>query len=391
MLMTLAALRSDSKNTHGLVRCVDCHFLQDCGGLDGQQGLWGCFSKCYSDGLCGRADWTCPCRPKQFARRLAEVGGDLHSPATSFLTSTLNEEELPLYIPLIQHGSARRTRFRKSFVALPTFGVVGKHRSDPYGPATRSAAGLRRKFVISESAKVLFIWPTHDQLLELYWAKRRALKTPHALLPLRIAAITLPNFSFFTDAPRTHSLWNRKRLIIAAQELTDAGICTIPHLNTLTRADWVFFSDLLKNNLNVKVVAKEFQTGASAEDVERLSWLQEELKRPIHPLLIGGARFLRQVARYFEDFTLVDSNPFMKTQFRMRLSVHPYNNSQKWTRCPTAKNQPLDSLLEHNVRAYEDWVCAEVSVERPKRPSQLRLGRNVGPYRHRPKRRRKSA
>jgi len=228
-------------------------------------------------------------------------------------------------------------------------------------------------------------------LLELYWAKRRAQKTPHALLSLRLTAITLPNFSFFTDAPRTHSLWNRKRLMIVAQELTDAGICTIPHLNTLTRADWDFFRDLLKTNPDLKIVAKEFQTGASIEDVERLSWLQDELKRPLHPLIIGAARFVRQVARRFDNFTLVDSNPFMKTHFRMRLSVHPYNNNQRWTRCPTPRNQPLDALLEHNVRAYEDWVRTEVSIERPKRPSQLRLGREVVPSRQRPNRRRKSA
>lgn len=203
--------------------------------------------------------------------------------------------------------------------------------------------------------------------------------------------MTLPNFSFFNDAPRTHSLWNRKRLIVVAKELTEAGMCAIPHLNTLTAADWDFFRDLLNDNPTLRMVAKEFQTGASIQDVEQLSYLQDFVKRPLHPLLIGGARFVSAVTRYFEKFTLIDSTPFMKTLFRKRLSIDPYNDTRKWTPFPTASDQPLDRLLEHNVRAYHDWVRAAVSTERPELFSQLRLrSRSIAP-RHRPISRRRSA
>lgn len=382
---------SKTRGDETIVSCEDCYFRRDCGGLDGQQGLWGCFSKCKSDGICNRADWTCPCRPIQFARRLGEVGGNLHPLTTRFLTSPVNDRPLPLYVLLIQHRSTRRLPFMGPFVAVPTFKVIGTHRGGAYGPATATASALRREFLVSQNARVLLISPSRDQLLERYWAKRRAHKTADALLALRLTAITLPNFSFFSDAPRTHSLWNRKRIMIVAQELTNAGICAIPHLNTLTRADWDFFRDVLNDNPNLKIVAKEFQTGASIEDVDKLSWLQDTLKRPLHPLIIGGARFLREVAFRFESFTLVDSNPFMKTLFRMRLSIDPYDDTQKWTRFPTPTEQSLDELLRYNLRAYEDWVCTVASTERPKHSSQLRLRKMLVANRHRPIPRRKSA
>lgn len=391
LTMTQTAAVGESSGDGRLVSCADCHFLRDCGGLDGQQGLWGCFSKCKSDGVCSRADWTCPCRPVQFARRLAEVGGNLHPLVTRFLTSPANERPLPLYVPLIHHGYARRRPFKGTFVALPTFKVIGPRGAGAYGPATASASALRKKFLVSQSARVLLISPSRDHLLELYWAKRRTQKTPDALLALRLTAMTLPNFSFFSDAPRTHSLWNRRRLMIVAQELTHARICAIPHLNTLTGADWDFFRVALNYNPDVKIVAKEFQTGASIEDVDQLSWLQDALKRPLHPLIIGGARFLHEVARRFENFTLVDSNPFMKTLFRMRLSIDPYDDTLKWTPFPTTTEEPLDGLLQHNVRAYEDWVHTAVSTERPKTSSQLRLRKVLATKRPRPIPRRRSA
>ena len=127
-MMTQTASLGESRSDRRLVSCAGCHFLRDCGGLDGQQGLWGCFSKCKSDGVCNRADWTCPCRPERFARRLEEVRGDLHPFVTRFLTAPLNDELLPIYVPLIHHGYARRIPFKGTFVALPTFNVIAKRQ-----------------------------------------------------------------------------------------------------------------------------------------------------------------------------------------------------------------------------------------------------------------------
>lgn len=365
---------SVSRSHYEPASCRGCYFLQVCGGLDGQQELWGCFSECKSRGGCQRHDWTCPCRPHAFAHRLAEVGGNLDPISSNFNAISLETSQLPLYVPVIQHGSARHWPLPIGTVALPTFAVIKSHRDKTYGPLPKTASSLRRKFHLSETANILLVSPAQDHFLELYWAKRRAHKTASSLLPLRLAGMSLPNFSFFIDAPRTHSLWNRKRLILVAQELAQAGISAIPHLNTLTNADWAFFEALLKDNPNISVVAKEFQTGASLDDVERLGRLQDKVRRPLHPLIIGGARFLREVAGLFETFTLVDSQPFMKTvKARERLSLDPFTNDQTWTAFPTRKNEFLDQLLLNNIRTYEVWVRAEVAIARPQEAGQLAL------------------
>ena len=52
---------------------------------------------------------------------------------------------------------------------------------------------------------------------------------------LKFAAVTVPNYSYFTDAPRTDILWNRKRAMIVTEELSAAGALVIPHLNALSQ------------------------------------------------------------------------------------------------------------------------------------------------------------
>ena len=373
LTVTRAAHANETKSDSTLVPCQECHFLRDCGGLDGQQQLWGCFSECKSTGLCNQYDWTCPCRPREFARRLAEVGGNLNPIASIFLTASLDNIELPFYVPVIHHGYRRRSRLRQRLVALPTFEVIRSHRGGTYGPVAKTASSLRRKFRVGNNAEVLLISPTHDQLLESYWEKRRAQNMPRSLLELQFIAMSLPNFSFFTDAPRTHTLWNRKRLMLVAREMTESGIAAIPHLNTLTNADGVFWRDILRENPAVTVVAKEFQTGATIDDLEWLARLQDSLKRPLHPLIIGGARFVRAAARHFEALTLVDSQPFMKTVKRQRLSIDPYRNAKRWIAFPTKSGEFLDELLSHNIRVYEHWVRSEIALVRPQEARQLSL------------------
>ncbi|MDO8433847.1 MAG: DUF4417 domain-containing protein [Candidatus Binatus sp.] len=236
-----------------------------------------------------------------------------------------------------------------------------------------TGTALRRKFRIGNKAKVLLVSPTRDQFLEVYWAKRRVHDTPRSVLALQLTAMSLPNFSFFTDAPRTHTLWNRQRLMHVWRELAEAGIAVIPHLNTLTNADGAFWEALLLDNPTVTVVAKEFQTGATIEDLEWVARLQDSLKRALHPLIIGGGRFVRAAARLFESSTLVDSQPFFRTVMRERLSIDPYRNGKIWTKFPTTKGALLDELLEHNIRVYEQWVLGEIELERPNETRQLSL------------------
>ena len=78
---------------------------------------------------------------------------------------------------------------------------------------------------------------------------------------LDIAAITPPNFSFFLDVPRPHSLYNRKRMLRVADEFLRHGIPVAPHLNATNEADWDFWISLFRDSPELSVYCKEFQTG----------------------------------------------------------------------------------------------------------------------------------
>src|SRR5436305_1475916 len=73
-------------------------------------------------------------------------------------------------------------------------------------------------------------------------------------------------------------------------------------------------------------VVKEFRTGKvnpgrGRRAIEDLKQLQQDLGRDIHPIVVGGAQFIEQVAVAFKNFTLIDSTPAMKALKRRRLAL----------------------------------------------------------------------
>jgi hypothetical protein len=50
-------------------------------------------------------------------------------------------------------------------------------------------------------------------MVEGFYAKYRDLHLAEIFADLQITAVTPPNFSFFLDVPRPHSLYNRKRML----------------------------------------------------------------------------------------------------------------------------------------------------------------------------------
>ena len=77
-------------------------------------------------------------------------------------------------------------------------------------------------------------------------------ETAAALARLGTIAMTVPNFSFFENAPRPHTLWNLKRMLIVAEELTTAGLPAVVHLNALTAADWKLWTHFLRVRPEIK-------------------------------------------------------------------------------------------------------------------------------------------
>lgn len=342
-----------------MASCQRCRFEDVCGGLDELQGsLFGCFSSCRAELQCGNYDWTCPCRP-DFVSRWAEVGGWPPRPPVSLRACT--EPTLPTYMPMVvTHGLKTRDVVPVPVAAVTTFELI-KGRGKRRHVDAENAAEFREQCRLPQDSRVLLVSVGHDGRLASYWRTRLQSELPQQLANLGVLGITVPNFSFFTDAPRTHTIWNRARMLRCAEEFSTAGLSVILHLNALTNADWDYWGSLLRDHPQHRYVAKEFQTGLLDPDksdmaIKELAVLQDKLGRELHPLIIGGPRLAAKLPGYFKHFTIIDSKPWMATIKRRLLEAK--NGKIKERQHLTDKGELLDLLLSHNLEQSTERLAA---------------------------------
>lgn len=282
---------------------------------------------------------------------------------------TVGATDLLLYVPVIGHGKRRVRPACAEVVALSLYEVVGGRRGGDYGlRSIPGAAALRAKFGLRTDCRVILLSVGPDQALERFWQNHRAADVPHVLADLELIGATTPNFSFFTDAPRTHSLWNRARTLRVAERLSSAGVAVIPHLNASNKRDWRYWAGFLREHANVRCIAKEFQTGLRHPEAGHLAFqaladLQQAVGRALHPVLIGGARYLPLLRRYFAGRgTVIDSRPFMNTVKRQAADVPSEGDGGRlrWRRRSTPTGAGLDDLLDWNLAHYQSWTVSRL-------------------------------
>ncbi|WP_434387427.1 DUF4417 domain-containing protein [Melittangium boletus] len=333
---------------------------------------------CPGKDLCALRDWTCLCNITKFRKRWQDLGeSPIHVRPHKPLRAL--QEPLPLYVPMIRHGSMREDVFQSPVVALSMFDVLRMFKSSRYGTRVPAAEELRVKFRLPQDAQILLVSVAKDRKLEAYWSNRNADKIPEALAGLSALGVTAPNYSSFIDAPSIHTTWNLLRMRKVTEELSAAGMAVVPHLNARTAANWGFWESLLTEQPSIRFVCKEFQTGLHKYDVGvralgRIAELQRRVGRKLHPILVGGARFAEVAARCFEHFTIIDSTPFIKTVSRKRcVSLDGLRVGWKENFLP--QNDRLDALLEHNHATYADALRnrVELAGSYAERSSQMEL------------------
>jgi hypothetical protein len=233
---------------------------------------------------------------------------------------------------------------------------VGKLR--PINPA-----GLPRYIPVLQGghlrpdARVLLIGVAHDPPLETFWAKHSTNGVCRSLARLGLES-TVPNFSFFTCVPRFQILRNRKRILLTAARLSEAGVRVSPHLNANTPGDWAFWLKFLEQHPEVATVTMEFQTGARRdkafgdEAFNSLASTVKTLGRPIHCLLVGAARYYKAACDHLSAFTVIDSVPFMYAQKRHVL-VKTAASQYVLRPVQTQKLASLQALFESTLQHYE--------------------------------------
>jgi hypothetical protein len=318
------ARQRDELRPHGVIppSCRGCIFFEECGGIEPERALLDCFAhSCCGVGKC---DHVCPFHP-DFQDQLCEVHGLRFD---DLVRLEQRAQEVPFYVPVIDHKSLRFHTLNCPMVALDTYRVfrmvAGKYRA-----VAANAVDLRRMFGLDPSNRIIPRGTAQDRFLEWYWANRRGDRAPDQMAQLGIALVIGPNFSHFLDVPRTDNLFNRKRQLICLEEMAAAGLDAVPHLSAVAPGDWAFWRVYLRERETITYVAKEFQTGNKNKTqgrraIDRLARLQDELGRALHPLVIGGGQFVEYVAARFPQFTLIDSEPFSRATRRRRSDRHGF-------------------------------------------------------------------
>lgn len=359
---------------HGVVsvKCPICLHYGDCGGIEPKRLL---FKEDCFDVSCHRSDPTDnPCRNgtcnnvcphnEQFLHRCSEVGGLQFDNIPKIDQSPTT---LPRYVPLVHHGYGRSESLDWPVVGLKAYEILRLDNAGLYRPVADSPEALRAKFRLHPNTKIVVVGTDRDPPLERYWKYRRRDAVPQAMARLGISLAIGPNFSHFLDVPRTDNLFNRKRQLICLAEMASSGLSPVPHLSAVTPADWLYWKEFLRSNTTVRYAAVEFQTGnkqkaQGGKVIQRLSRLQKELGRPLHMIVIGGCQFLTRLAYEFDEFTLIDSSPFMKAV--KRRSFDGSKAGRAWLENRTKPGESIDGLIAHNVAGYSawvDWRCGSVS------------------------------
>jgi hypothetical protein len=339
--------------------CMNCHDRGVCGGLFTSGNHFDCLVFCECDDP-SDCQYVCPNNLEDYIARSQEVLGFEfdnvpHAP-------TLSYPSLPFAMPLLYHSSGRTGRLKADAVVVPL-----EHLFDRKTGMLKfgSRAAVAESFGFDEGARLIISGVAQDQPIEDYWSFRRETRMPEQLAALRPDLVTVPNYSTPLDTPRWDNLHNMKRIAICWSELVSAGIPTSLHLNACTDRDWERWTEFVAGRDEVRSVAFEFATGAAR--LERGEWHTKKLAalaavpRPLQVVVRGGVVHLDNLYDAFNEVVFVDTTSFIKTMKRKRFVRRPEGKID-WPSAGIPMSQPLDTLLDHNVRGCSG-VISDVAVK----------------------------
>ncbi len=327
--------------------CVECPERLVCGGLQVTANVFDCMSFCQCNGEV-RCNFVCRNNTEHFVMSCQEIRGfDFDNIPRS---RPLPQPDLPFIASLLYHGSRRENRLQAKAVAIKMTDIADyKLGCLKY----KSKERLAEHFKFDINAKLIITGVDQDRFIEPYWTGAHQGKIIDDLCALGADLVTVPNFSLFLEAPRWDNLHNMKRILICWNELVSRGVQTSLHLNARTDRDWERLTDFIGQRDEVASVALEFGTGLARKDrgkwhTEKSLALAEKVGRPLHLVLRGGVKYLREFSSGFSSVTLLDSSAFSKTRSRRQL-VWGSGKPDKWKAIRMEEYEPLDDLLQFNV------------------------------------------
>jgi hypothetical protein len=343
--------------------CAECVFLRDCGGLDGPDYSNGCFQRCDLYCKLNPCDCLCPCTPIGFDEAWDDVGGICIPP--SICVTPRTARKLPYYVPNIHHAGNRRHVLSERVVAIPLAAIIRKNRRG-LEIAFETHDELCFTLKLARSTQVLLSCIAPDQLIEDFWRDHQLKNLLQQVSKLNLLGMTVPNYSFMLDTPRVNSLYSLSRIFRLVDRMGDAGVPTVPHINASTISDWGKWEQIMKTLPQIHYVAFEFQTGLR-DDARRTKFLKnlgqmmQSLGRKIHPIVFGGTGRIQELKALFEDFTVVDSTPFMKTVHRFNL-VQSAKLRPRWRLFQGPATECLSQRLAANIFHHRQFIYSRANL-----------------------------
>lgn len=357
--------------------CKECRFRPGlCHGTDGYLGLDGCAS--FDHSKCEENEWTCVCNLERLSERNREVGG-----FDCKLNTTLRsiDIELPNYIPTFYHGFPGAKQLDLEWIALPLHRLLRPESGGTILAIAKNGQELRQSLCVHPKTKIILTGPGPDQIIEDFWRYHRKASLLSLLKELDIQVFTVPNFSFFSDAAPMHHRYNRSRILRVTERASDAGVNAVLHLNAIHEDTWKDWENLLIKHTEIKAVCMEFQTGYASSGIgdaalKRLIKLQMSVGRPLHPILIGAAKYAKCVGENFTTCTIIDANPFLHTFSRKVCTVMP-DGRCKWSFRRTKPDESLIPRFKFNLHTYSERISGRLRGVLP--IAQTELGLRLAP------------
>lgn len=341
--------------------CERCTIKQTCGKLP-TPSLWGCFDHCLNSCNPETCDFTCPHNHKLYSARWSEVEGRGPAPVSDIKPIP---ESWPAYVPTVLGKYKRGIPAAAFIVALPLARLFRRRSDGELEPVASNPLELRRRFMLRDDARIMAVGVAPDKDIERLWHYHVTAGMGAALLKMGVELATAPNYSHFVYAPRTHYVWNRKRMLLFANRLGAEGFPVVPHLYAETDFDYDRFADIYHLNPSLNAVAIELQTADAeklhAEELARqLVRFTARVGRPIHAFVMGGRHALPWLAPLFSSLTVVENSAYIKT-IKSRLA-HRQGERLRWSSSPTKSD--LVALFDHNTRISAEVLSVQLAAAR---------------------------
>lgn len=335
----------DYEKNSGCLGCQNCFDKAFCGGINVARSIISCIDYCCGNHrTCKEACWKNP----HYADRIREIGGFslLDIPRTVHL----NSANLPSFIPQVYHGSTREKEFDAEAVAISLYETFDR-RTGKFKYRDRSDFCAR--FGIKESSKIVIVGVAKDPPLERFWGFESGRREIMRALFGIADVVTAPNFSVFSNRPRTADLHSIKRIGIVHQEFLGEGIPCALHVNGRTDQDFLRWTEYLTARPEIDLVAYELATPTRKQwHTRQLIALARNVGRPLKLIVKGGSDVLRPLLQNFAEVSMIDGTTFVKTINRQR-AVPVGNQRIQWIASPTLAGQSVHELLQHNWEAVE--------------------------------------